>query len=223
MRECEVLDLGRLGYAEALGLQRRMVSERKQGRIPDRLLFVEHPHVITIGRNGNPENLLLSRDELDRAGVAVHETDRGGDVTYHGPGQIVGYPILDLAAWKRDVRAYVSALEQVLIDTLAEFGLAASRLEGMRGVWVEGRKIAAIGVHISQWVTSHGFALNHRTDLARFGCIVPCGLKKPVTSMREEGAGAEREEVVAALARHFGLVFEYQVVENAAAVAKEVG
>jgi len=208
MRACEVRDLGRLGYAEAFALQRDLVEQRKQGRIADQLVFVEHPHVITLGRNGNLENLLASTEVLRRAGIEFQATDRGGDITYHGPGQIVGYPIFDLREWKRDVVAYVRAIEQVIIEALGEFGIEAGRLKGCTGVWVQGKKVAAIGVHVSRWVTSHGCALNHTTDLSYFQYIVPCGLTKPVTSMQELGAVASREEVVAALARAFAKYFE---------------
>jgi lipoyl(octanoyl) transferase len=208
MRTCEVRDLGRLGYAQAFALQRELVEQRKQGRIADQLIFVEHPHVITLGRNGNVKNLLASEDVLRRAGIEFHPTDRGGDITYHGPGQIVGYPIFDLREWKRDVVAYVRAIEQVIVEVLGEFGIEAKCLKGCTGVWVQGKKVVAIGVHVSRWVTSHGFALNHTTDLSYFQYIVPCGLTKPVTSMRELGSAASREEVIAALARTFAKVFE---------------
>jgi lipoyl(octanoyl) transferase len=184
------------------------VEQRKQGHIADQLVFIEHPHVITLGRNGNLENLLASGEVLRRAGIEFHPTDRGGDITYHGPGQIVGYPIFDLREWKRDVVAYVRTIEQVIIEVLGDFGIEAERVTGCTGVWVHGKKIAAIGVHVSRWVTSHGFALNHKTDLSYFQYIVPCGLTKPVTSMRELGAVASREEVSAALARTFAKHFE---------------
>jgi lipoyl(octanoyl) transferase len=198
-----IRDLGRMRYAEALAVQRDLVEQRKQGRISDQLLFVEHPHVITQGRNGRAENLLAGDSALRSAGIEYHTTDRGGDVTYHGPGQIVGYPILDLREWKRDVGAYVRAIEQVIIDALAEFEIIAGRVPGCTGVWVDGKKVAAIGIHISRWVTSHGFALNHTTDLRYFQYIVPCGLTKPVTSMQEVGSGASRAEVLAALSTSF--------------------
>jgi lipoyl(octanoyl) transferase len=208
MRTCEVRDLGRIGYAEAFALQRELVEQRKQGRIADQLVFVEHPHVITLGRNGNMENLLASEEVLRRAGIEFHPTDRGGDITYHGPGQIVGYPIFDLREWKRDVVAYVRAIEQVIVDVLGQFGIEAGLLKGCTGVWVQRKKVAAIGVHVSRCVTSHGFALNHTTDLSYFQYIVPCGLTKPVTSMQELGAVVSREEVIAALARTFAKYFE---------------
>lgn len=206
-----VRDLGRVPYADAFALQQRLVTERKRGEIADQLLFVEHPHVVTMGRNGHSENLLASPELLDRAGIELHSTDRGGDVTYHGPGQVVGYPIFDLREWKRDVVAYVRALEDVLIGALAEFGIEGGRVTGATGVWVgegdKAAKVAAIGVHISRWVTSHGFALNVETDLSYFRYIVPCGLTKPVTSLRELGCGASRQQVLDALARGFGKTF----------------
>ena len=205
---CEVHDLGLLGYAEAFDRQRAIVELRKNSEVADQLLIVEHSHVVTMGRNGHDENVLASPELLARAGIAFHETDRGGDVTYHGPGQIVGYPILDLREWKRDVHAYVRAIEQVIIDALAGFGIEAGREQGATGVWTKQGKIAAIGVHISRWVTSHGFALNVDTDLDYFRYIVPCGLTKPVTSMRALGSGARREEVTAALVASFGRVFD---------------
>jgi lipoyl(octanoyl) transferase len=205
---CQVRDLGRIGYAEAFELQRTKVDQRKRGEISDQLLIVEHPHVVTMGRNGHDTNVLASPELLERAGIQFHRTDRGGDVTYHGPGQIVGYPIVDLREWKRDVMAYVRALEQVIIDALGEFSIDARRLEGATGVWTDRGKIAAIGVHISRWVTSHGFALNVDTDLSFFKYIVPCGLTKPVTSMRELGCGADRAQVIAALERSFGRIFD---------------
>jgi len=203
MRPCELRDLGLIRYAEAFAIQKDLVARRKLGEIPDQLLIVEHPHVITLGRNGRLDNLLASEEVLRRSGISFHPTDRGGDITYHGPGQIVGYPILDLREWKRDVVEYVRTIEQVIIDTLAGFGLAAGRIAGLTGVWAKEKKVAAIGVHISRWVTSHGFALNHTTDLTYFQYIVPCGLTKPVTSMRELGSSASREEVTAELARQF--------------------
>jgi lipoyl(octanoyl) transferase len=201
------------------------VEQRKRGEIPDQLLILEHPHVVTMGRNGRDENLLAPPEMLERAGIEFHRTNRGGDVTYHGPGQIVGYPIFDLREWKRDVVAYVRAVEQALMDALAGFGIQADRLKGATGVWVarpDGvpAKIAAIGVHISRWVTSHGFALNLNTDLHYFGYIVPCGLTKPVTSMRALGSTAARDEVVAALARAFADVFEFELERTARAAPR---
>ena len=225
---CEVRDLGRVRYGEAVALQQQFVERRKRGEIPDQLLFVEHPPVVTMGRNAHQENLLADPELLDRAGIELHHTDRGGDVTYHGPGQIVGYPILDLREWKRDVTAYLRGIEEVLIGALSQFDIQARRLEGATGAWVsmpgglaqnQLAKIAAIGVHISRWVTSHGFALNVDTDLTYFRYIVPCGLTQPVTSMRaladlNLGRRAKRAEVIQALTRNFARVFDKEIMET---------
>jgi len=221
MRKCEVRELGRIGYGEALDLQGRLARARKEGRVPDQLLLVEHPHTITMGRNGHMDNVLASNEILGRAGIAFHPTDRGGDVTYHGPGQVVGYPIIDLREWHRDVVGYVRALEQVIIDALGGFGIEAGRIPKLTGVWVDGRKIAAIGVHISRWVTTHGFALNVATDLAYFQYIVPCGLTKPVTSMAQLGCAATPAEVSRSLAGHFGRVFDCEMLYGQVPVAEE--
>jgi lipoyl(octanoyl) transferase len=211
-RALEVLDLGRMRYAEACALQQRLVDERQRGQGVDTLLFVEHPHVVTMGRNGKGQHVLASRDVLERSGIEYFESDRGGDVTYHGPGQLVGYPILDLREWKRDVHALFRGIEQSLIDALAPLGIDAQRIpeRGYEGVWVKGEKIAAIGIHISRWITSHGFALNVETDLSYFKYIVPCGLTKPVCSLRSLGCDAEREEVMSAVAASLASVFEYE-------------
>jgi len=212
MRICEWRELGRIGYGAALQLQRELVEKRKHGLIPDQFLLLEHPHVITLGRNGRPEHLLASPEALARAGIEFFHTDRGGDITYHGPGQVVGYPILDLREWRKDVVAYVRGLEQVIIEALAEFGLRGEREAGRTGVWVQGRKIAAIGVHVSRWVTSHGFAFNVSTDLGYFRYIVPCGLTAPVTSMAELGVQTDLGRVHAALVRAFSRVFECEMI-----------
>jgi len=219
MRKCCLRELGRIDYGEALELQRQISADRKQGLVADHLLLLEHPHVITMGRNGHIENLLASGTILDRAGIAFYPTDRGGDVTYHGPGQLVGYPILDLRDWRRDVGAYVRAVEQVIIDTLADYGIASGRIPKLTGVWVGERKIAAIGVHLSRWVTSHGFALNVTTDLQYFQYIVPCGLTRPVTSMAALGVRAGLDEVGRTLATHFARVFECEMLSEVPALA----
>jgi lipoyl(octanoyl) transferase len=207
-----VRDLGRMRYAPAFDLQRQLVEQRKSGAVPDQLLFVEHSPVVTLGRNAHMENVLADPELLDRAGIELAHTDRGGDVTFHGPGQIVCYPIFDLREWKRDVVAYVRGIEELLIGALSEFDIDARRVAGATGVWVSTAggpaKIAAIGVHISRWITSHGFALNVDTDLTYFRYIVPCGLTQPVTSMHAIGSRAERKTVIDALARHFARVFE---------------
>ena len=214
MRDLQVRRLGRMPWASAFELQRDLAEQRKRGDIPDQYLLVEHPHTLTLGRNGHEENLLASSEELRRRGVEFHHTDRGGDITYHGPGQIVGYPIIDLREWKRDVVAYVRALEQSLIDTLSDFGIDAERSQGETGVWVDGAKVAAIGIHISRWVTTHGFALNHTTDLSYFGLIVPCGLRKPVTSLAELGCQASREHVEDVLVSRFCEQFQLHPVHE---------
>ena len=208
----EVIDLGCMRYADALAVQQRLVEQRKRGEGIDTLLYVEHPHVVTIGRNGKEQNVLASEEILSRTGIELYESDRGGDVTYHGPGQLVGYPILDLKAWKRDVHEYFHGVEQVLIDALAQFRIRAERVaeKGYEGVWVAGAKIAAIGIHISRWITSHGFALNINTDLNYFKYIVPCGLTKPVCSIETLGCSASREEVMQAVTASFADVFGYR-------------
>lgn len=213
MRRLEVLDLGRMDWPRAYALQREYVLRRKEGAGQDTLLLVEHPHVVTMGRNGKESNLLAPPEILAKAGISYYETNRGGDVTYHGPGQIVGYPIFDLRGWKKDVVAYVRAVEETLIRVLASYEISAGREPGMTGVWVNGAKVAAIGIHISRWVSSHGFALNHAPDLSYFRYIVPCGLSLPVTSMEALGIEATREAVIARIASAFGEVFAFDSVD----------
>jgi len=209
-RVCESRDLGRLRWAEASALQNELAGQRQRHEIRDQLLLVEHPHVITMGRNGHMENVIAGEEILSRSGIDFHHTNRGGDVTYHGPGQLVGYPILDLNEWRRDVHAYVRAVEQTIIDTIAVFGLDGARVAGATGVWVKGAKICAIGIHISRWVTSHGFALNVATDLQYFQYIIPCGLTQPVTSMRALGVSAGIDEVKPVVREQFAKVFGYE-------------
>lgn len=209
-RTCDVRDLGALRWAAAYALQEQLVGQRQRGEISDQLLLVEHPHVVTMGRNGHESNVLASPEVLAATGIDYHETNRGGDVTYHGPGQLVGYPIVHLNEWKRDVHAYVRALEEVIIRTLSDFSVTGERVPGATGVWVGQAKICAIGVHLSRWVSSHGFALNVTTDLQYFQYIVPCGLTKPVTSLRQLGVAATVDEVKAALGRRFFEVYDYQ-------------
>jgi lipoyl(octanoyl) transferase len=217
-RPLAIVDLGRMRYAGALAVQQRLVEERKRGEGIDTLLLVEHPHVVTMGRNGKAQHVLASETILERTGIEFFETDRGGDVTYHGPGQIVGYPILDLREWRRDVRAYFRGVEQCLIDALAHFGIEAERIAepGCEGVWVKGAKVAAIGIHISRWITSHGFALNVSTDLRYFQYIVPCGLTKPVCSLRSLGCEASRDEVMQAISASFANIFDYELAARPA-------
>jgi lipoyl(octanoyl) transferase len=198
-------------YREALDLQRALVEDRRHRRVGDLLLFVEHPHVITLGvrGDGGRSHILASPDMLAARGIDVHETGRGGDVTYHGPGQIVGYPIIDLKPDRCDVHRYVRDLEEVLIRTARDFGVEAARVEGLTGVWVGADKLAAIGVRIARWITSHGFAFNVATDLANFNLIVPCGIAdRGVTSLeRLTGRTIERAEVEDKIADNFKTVF----------------
>lgn len=221
-----VLQLGTLDYATGLQLQKRLVELRKDGRIGDVLLLLEHTPVITLGRNAKAKNIVATPEQLQQRGVEVFDCDRGGDVTFHGPGQIVGYPIFDLRAFptpeeKRKTLgaiAYVRRLEEVLIRTCADFGIPATRIPGLTGVWTgtqnDEAKIAAIGVHISRAVTSHGFALNVNADLSYFDLIIPCGIEsKPVTSMEKElGKPLELQSVAHSISRNFGHVFGTQML-----------
>jgi lipoyl(octanoyl) transferase len=251
---CQLVDLGLIGYAEAYALQKRVVAARKAGAIDDVLLFCEHPHVITLGRNGKRENLLASEPVLRQKGVEFHATNRGGDITYHGPGQIVGYPILNLGAIRRDVVWYVRMLEEAMIRATAEFGIIANRVAGKTGIWVDAaqgssalaarlprasrshsftpsfegplvypelrgatsEKLGAIGVHISRWVTSHGFAYNVSTDLRYFDLIVPCGIadRKATSLEKLLGRSVEAKEVAPSIAKHLGELFELEMKES---------
>ena len=210
---CRVEQLGRVPYAAGLELQRERVAQRKAGEIPDTLLLLEHPHVYTLGRNARKENLLFTRERLAALGAEVFETDRGGDVTYHGPGQLVGYPILDLTRHRRDLAWYMRSLEEVFIRVAADFGLQAVRLRGCPGVWVGDAKLVAMGVHVSRWVTSHGFAFNVTTDLSYFEHIVPCGIRdKGVTSLEKLlGRRVAMESVTDSVIEHLGRVFELEM------------
>ena len=213
MSKCYIVELGLIGYAEAWALQKRLTSARKADAIEDVLLLCEHPHVITLGRNAKREHLLASEHVLKQKGVELHSTDRGGDVTYHGPGQIVGYPIVNLGAIRRDVVWYVRMLEEAMIRATAEFEVSAGRITGKTGIWVRSgaieEKLAAIGVHISRWVTSHGFAYNVSTDLRFFDLIVPCGIADCQATSLEKilGRRVEPEEAAPKLVKHFGEVF----------------
>src|SRR4051812_11322868 len=210
VRSLEVRRLGRLPYGESLDLQKRLVEQRRAGTVGDLLLLVEHPPVLTLGvrGDGGRAHILASDDELASRRIDVFETGRGGDITYHGPGQIVGYPIIDLDPDRRDVHKYVRDLEEVLIRVAADYGIEAGRVQGLTGVWVGDRKLAAIGVRIQRWVTSHGFALNHTTDLSHFELIVPCGIAdRGVTSLAKLGCTASRDEVEGRIVVHFAEVF----------------
>ena len=208
-----VVDLGFVEYSVAWEYQRRLVAARKSGVLPDVILLCQHPHVITLGRNGKLANLRASDHVLRQMGVSFFETDRGGDITYHGPGQLVGYPILDLAQIRRDVAWYVRGLEEAMMRATGEFGIASRRVAGCTGVWVDvpgqsEEKLAAIGVHLSRWVTSHGFAYNVSTDLRYFDLIVPCGIvDKQATSLEKLLArGVEMKEVSSRIVAHLGEV-----------------
>jgi lipoyl(octanoyl) transferase len=216
-RVLEVRRLGLLPYGEGLELQRQAVDARRAGQVPDVLLLLQHPPVITLGVRGDLSraHVVATPTRLAELGVEIHETGRGGDVTYHGPGQVVGYPILDLRPDRCDVHRYVRDLEGVLIGTAGDFGIDAGRIKGLTGVWVGAEKLAAIGVRISRWITSHGFAFNVTTDLDYFRLIVPCGIPdRGVTSLaRLLGRSPSIEEVETAMIRHFARVFEYSPVE----------
>jgi lipoyl(octanoyl) transferase len=216
MRSIEVRRPGVVPYAQALELQRALVEERRAHRVGDLLLLVEHPPVITLGVRKEISRLhILATDAtLASRGVEVHETGRGGDVTYHGPGQIVGYPIIDLNPDRLDVHRYVRDLEEVIIRAAGDFDVAGERIKGLSGVWVGNDKLAAIGVRISRWITSHGFALNVTTDLDAFKWIVPCGIEeRGVTSLSRLGVQAGQEQVEARLISRFGEVFDARMLE----------
>ena len=218
MRPLEVRRLGRIRYADGLDLQAKLVADRQAGAIPDQLLLLEHEPVFTLGRNARRDNVLFSEEALRERGFDVFESGRGGDVTYHGPGQVVGYPIVDLSPDRRDVHRFVRDLEEVMIRCCGDYGIEASRVSGLTGTWVGPNKIGAIGVRISRWVTSHGFALNVTTDLSAFDLIVPCGIKdRGVTSLEQRlGRAVPLDEVMDRLTAHFADVFECDITSRRA-------
>jgi lipoyl(octanoyl) transferase len=223
MRELEVRRLGTVGYDGALALQRQLVEDRRAGRIPDLLLLLQHPPVITLGVKGDAgrANIVATRERLAELGIEVSETGRGGDVTYHGPGQIVGYPILDLRPDRCDVHRYVRDLEDVMIRVCADYGVTATRIKSLTGTWVGGEKIGAIGVRLSRWITSHGFAFNVSTDLDHFKLIVPCGISdRGVTSLeRATGQRLSIDDVEDGVVRRFQDVFERITIRSEASVS----
>lgn len=216
MRPLEVRRLGRVPYADALQMQRALVEERRADRVPDVLLLLQHPAVITLGvkGDGGRSNIVATPERLGELGIEVAETGRGGDVTYHGPGQITGYPILDLSPDRKDVRRYVRDLEELMIRLAGSYGLSAGRVDKLNGTWIGDAKIGAVGVRISRWVTMHGFAFNVSTDLSHFGVIVPCGIVgKAVTSLeRELGREVPMDEVLDHLEAHAADVFDAELV-----------
>jgi lipoyl(octanoyl) transferase len=221
VKNCQIVDLGLIGYAEAYALQKRVVAARKADAIGDVLLLCEHTPVITQGRNGKREHLLVSENMLRQRNVEFYETSRGGDITYHGPGQLVGYPILNLGAIRKDVVWYVRMLEEVMIRTTTEFGMEAYRIEGKTGIWVAvasgvEEKLGAIGVHISRWVTSHGLAYNVSTDLRNFDLIVPCGIagRKAASLEKLLERAVNLKEVAPQISKHFGEVFGLEIQES---------
>jgi lipoyl(octanoyl) transferase len=215
-RRLTVHRLGRVPYDEALELQTRLQRARIRGRVGDVMLVLEHPPVLTLGRSASEANILAGQEQLEAAGFTVHAIGRGGDVTYHGPGQVVGYPILDLRPDRRDVRRYVADLEETMIRTAADYGLDAGRVPKLNGTWIGHRKIGAVGVRISRWVTMHGFAFNANTDLSHFGLIVPCGIQdKGVTSLKAElGREVDLAEVEDRLVGHFAGLLDAERIEG---------
>ncbi|MBI1938606.1 MAG: lipoyl(octanoyl) transferase LipB [Ignavibacteriales bacterium] len=210
-------DLGFIDYKQAWDLQKEIFTQRLRGEIDDTLFLLEHPHTYTLGKVADKENLLSNDDQLKELGISVYEIDRGGDITYHGPGQIVGYPIINLSEWKEDTHEYLRGLEEVIMKTCAEYGLQTERNSKYTGVWIGKRKIAAIGIKVSRWITMHGFAFNISTDLNFFGGIVPCGIRdKDVTSLKRElGKEIDINEVKNKVRENFKIVFGYdEIIEK---------
>lgn len=212
IRKLTYCDLGFIDYEEAWKLQKKILNRRFAGEVDDLFFLLEHPHTYTLGKVADRSNLLLTQEQLTERGIKVYDIDRGGDITYHGPGQIVGYPIIDLKKWKEDTHAYLRNLEQLIINVCKKYGLEAERKEGLTGVWIEDRKIAAIGIKVSRWITMHGFAFNINTDLSLFGGIIPCGIKdKEVTSLQKEtGIKYDVEDIKKDLLEEFVRIFDYR-------------
>jgi len=204
-------DLGFIAYDKAWDMQKEVFEKRVKNEIEDQFFLLEHPHTYTLGKTANRANLVGTKEFLEKNGISVFDIDRGGDITYHGPGQIVGYPIIDLKNWKQDTHIYLRSLEEVIIRTCTDYQLQTERNEKFTGVWIEDRKIAAIGIKVSRWVTMHGFAFNINTDLSMFDGIIPCGIKeKDVTSLSKElGREVDIQEVKQKLVQHFQNVFGY--------------
>ena len=215
-RELIICDLGLIDYKDAWDLQLKFHEKRRSGEIGDILFLCEHPHTYTLGKVAEKQNLLFSKEELEEKKINVFEIDRGGDITYHGPGQIVGYAILNLEDWKKDTHLYLRSLEEVLIKTCADYGITAGRNDAYTGAWIENRKICAIGIKVSRWVTMHGFAFNVKTDLNLFNGIIPCGIQeKEVTSLQKElNSELELSETKYKISENFISVFEYDKYFN---------
>ena len=218
-------DLGKIDYQSAWDLQKEIFDLRLHNKIDDTFFLLEHPHTYTLGKVAEKENLISTNEQLKELGISVYEIDRGGDITYHGPGQIVGYPIINLSDWKEDTHEYLRALEEVIIKTCAEYGLSTNRNPKYTGVWLGEKKIAAIGIKVSRWITMHGFAFNVNTDLNYFGGIIPCGIRdKDVTSLKHElGKEIEVDEAKEKLVKNFQNVFGYAkyIVKEKSSYIKE--
>ena len=212
----DYIDLGQIDYQEAWDLQRSFFEKRLNGEIPDTLLLLEHPHTYTLGKTTDKSNLVGDDEYLSEKGIKVYDIDRGGDITYHGPGQIVGYAIFDLKKWKQDTHLYLRALEEVIIRTCSNYGLTTSRDEEHTGVWIDDRKICAIGIKVSRWITMHGFAFNVNTDLKLFDGIIPCGINdKEVTSLKHELDGTfDIQSVKEVIVKNVKEIFEYDKVKS---------
>ena len=210
-RNFDYYDLGLIDYKKAWDLQNEIYNNRLHNEVNDTLLLLEHPHTYTLGKVAAKENLLSNDDQLKQQGISVYEIDRGGDITYHGPGQIVGYPIINLSEWNEDTHKYLRGLEEVLMQTCSEYGLESERNSKFTGVWLKDRKIAAIGIKVSRWITMHGFAFNVNTNLSYFDGIIPCGIKdKEVTSLsRELGKNIDLNEVKKVITEKFKEIFGY--------------
>ncbi len=215
-KELFYCDLGFIDYQQAWDLQKKTFELRVKNQIPDILFLLEHPNTYTLGKTADHNNLVGSEEYLTSNEISVYDIDRGGDITYHGPGQIVGYPIISLNDWKKDTHKYLRALEETIIQTCSEYGITGSREPKYTGVWVEDRKIAAIGIKVSRWITMHGFAFNVNTDLSFFSGIIPCGITdKDVTSIKREiKRKADIDEIKTSLIKNFTKIFEYTNVSQ---------
>ncbi|MBA4250634.1 MAG: lipoyl(octanoyl) transferase [Chlorobiaceae bacterium] len=215
-RSLSYSDLGFVDYKKTWDFQKELLNERKNNLIDDTLLLLEHPHTYTLGKTANKNNLIGSEDFLSKKSISIFEIDRGGDITYHGPGQLVGYPIINLTDWQQDTHKYLRALEEAIIKTIAEFGITGERNDKFTGVWINERKIAAIGIKVSRWITMHGFALNCNTDLSFYDGIIPCGIKdKAVTSIEKEiGQKFSMNDLKEKFVKHFVEVFNYTEIKK---------